>query len=701
MGVGASVGVTVVTGGSTAALDRNLTAGGAVDVRAETAYASTVEAEASAQGSIPEVRNADKEANNQVNANPNQGSDVALPSIQEKMDEGNTESKKESGNESAKVGVAASLSVNVISATNEARIGDGVVVSAGGAVAVRAVGGTDATAKAQGSTLSLDTEKSVGAGVSLNVAVVTNRASIGTGARVTGDSIAVEAVQPPLARDEQIAWGLAAAGGKDDGVGGSIAVNVGVLRNEAVVGSGATLRAQDGDISVRASQVLGVQGIAAAAGFGQNDAGVGAAAAVNVIDRDTRAVIGDGATVDATGTTLVLADASLERIVVDAPVLPDEADPGVTAVAMSGGISQGGTAVGGSVALNVFLFDTEAIIGAGAQVNKVLAGGAGQDVTVAAKDVSFITNVAGALAASYSGVGVGIGLDVNTDGDFSLLAEGDETVISTAASLGLSGGSSAVGGSVSVQVFVTGTRAALEGVRGNGVAVATGGDATVFANADFDATMVAGSFAFGTNAGVGVSNSTLVHTDTVEALVGDSSEITVGGDIGLSVDALSTERVITIAAAGAGSSTAGVAGSAAVSIYNEVTRALIGPGVTLTLESAGASAPGVRVQAQDNTEQISVTGSVAGGSTAGVGAGAGVTSLTKRTDAAVSSGVTADVEGSMRVESLTREQLTGVAGAVGIGGTAGVAGATGISVIDVITRAFVGDDPADSVASRG
>ena len=62
-----------------------------------------------------------------------------------------------------------------------------------------------------------------------------------------------------------------------------------------------------------------------------------------------------------------------------------------------------------------------------------------------------------------------------------------------------------------------------------------------------------------TSAGVGVANTTLVHTDTVEARVGNRAIVNAAGVDGIDVSATSSEEFISITAAGGVASSVGIA----------------------------------------------------------------------------------------------------------------------------------------------
>ncbi|MCW5626703.1 MAG: hypothetical protein KIT73_18450, partial [Burkholderiales bacterium] len=98
---------------------------------------------------------------------------------------------------------------------------------------------------------------------------------------------------------------------------------------------------------------------------------------------------------------------------------------------------------------------------------------------------------------------------------------------------------------------------------------------------------------------------------------------------------------------------------------------------------------------------VSVAGAAAGAGTAAVGVGANVSVLNKRSDAFIGSGVTAFTDGDIVVSADSTEDFSTFAVAGGGSGTVSVMGAAGVPVFDIVTRAFVGDDPSDTAASRG
>src|SRR5207245_1437583 len=85
-----------------------------------------------------------------------------------------------------------------------------------------------------------------GVAAAISVNIVSNSARVGASAIVTGVGVTVEAVTPTGERNDIIVWGLAAAGGKSDtAVAASIGVNVLIFSNRATVGAGATVTSTD------------------------------------------------------------------------------------------------------------------------------------------------------------------------------------------------------------------------------------------------------------------------------------------------------------------------------------------------------------------------------------------------------------------------------------------------------------------------
>ena len=579
--VGVSVGVAVVDETVEATLARNLgvesDSNGSVTVSSKADVASTIEVKASAGGTDSSGSNSDDEAGSQTN-NPNvtreEGSQ-SLPSAQTESSSASSEAEGSSGTGSSGVGVAAAVAVNVVDVSNTARIVSGADVYADGAVTVSAEAEVDATAKAVGSAISLESESNnVAAAVGLNVAKIQNRAFVDSGSTVQGAGITIEAVVPGDAVDEFIVWGAAAGGGQGDaGVAGSVGINVIKIETEAGARSGSVLKST-GNLTVDAETDLGLQNLAVAAGFSTGEAAVGAAVAVNVVKgiaedapMSTTAYI--AGTADATGAMSISAETDLAPINFSKNILGYDLSIDLTAVAIAGGATAGEVGVGAAAVVNVFDVTTLAYIGDGAQINQDAGFGPKGSVSLNAVSDTEVFDLAGSLGVSLGAAGVGVGLDVTlidkdtrayigsgaqvtSGGGITVDADSSEDLLSVVANAGVSE-TAGVAASVSVQVIDTTTRAYIaDSLPATPADVDAAGNVSVTADGHFSSTMIAGAIGAAGTAGVGLSATTLVHTDTVQAFVGENAVVATGGAVGLTVAADSNEDIISIGPAGGG-----------------------------------------------------------------------------------------------------------------------------------------------------
>ncbi|MDN3720475.1 hypothetical protein QW131_17590 [Roseibium salinum] len=138
------------------------------------------------------------------------------------------------------------------------------------------------------------------------------------------------------------------------------------------------------------------------------------------------------------------------------------------------------------------------------------------------------------------------------------------------------------------------------------------GNVTVSADGDFELFALAGGVAFGFGgSAVGISSVVLVHLDNVKADVKGHASIVTDGAIGLKIEATSTDDVTTVAAAGSGSgSGAAIAGSVAVTVLDETTIANLGANSSVNALN-GSNDPGVRIYAEDETDILTISGSLA------------------------------------------------------------------------------------------
>ena len=725
--VGASVAVDYINPTTTADVARNLTAS-AITISSSMTTSSQATAKASAGGEGDKdskgdtSKSADQQSSDQVGNDPNtsgktptQDSSKSTPQAGDSTSQANTQTSDNTGDsDSGGVGVAAAVAVNWVISHNTASVVSGVHLSSSGDILVSAVNQTTANAFALGYSgdTNLSSDTAIGAAVGLNVANVTNTAVVHSNANVrsTGGNITVEAVAPASKKNEFIVWAVAAAASKNDvSVAASIAVQVLLVHTNAYIEAGVTLDTPD-NITVHAQTPIGLLDLAVSGGFSESGTAVGGAIAVNVLDPiDTEAYIDSGTVsnithVDAGGALLVKAEASLDPL---APQLPSSASrlqglvPQVSSVAI-GGSAGGGSdpAVTGSVIVDVYTLKTNAEIKPGVHVNDTRQPVSGQSVEVTAQDDTHVINVAGAVALSSEGAGVAVSIVVDVidktitasiddsahvyaGGTVTVQALSTEQLFELAVGGGASGSSAAVTGSFVVVVLGeaagTGTKAWIGDAN-----VTSIGQTHVKASDSADQLQLyAGGITIsGSSAGVGVSLDLLIRQGTVDAHVSGGAQLTVGS---LLLEAVQNGNLQLVTAAGAGGSSAGIAGSVIVDVFTDNT--------TATLDGTTNASGTVAVEATDTTNVLGVAGSLSIGGDAGVGVGTDIEVITKTTQALIAptADVTTTSGGDVTVDATSAETVLSIAAGIAVGGTAGVAVNATVSVYNITTTATIGD----------
>ncbi|MCU0255242.1 MAG: hypothetical protein MUF60_00715, partial [Vicinamibacterales bacterium] len=170
--------------------------------------------------------------------------------------------------------------------------------------------------------------------------------------------------------------------------------------------------------------------------------------------------------------------------------------------------------------------------------------------------------------------------------------------------------------------------------------------------------------------------------------------------------ATSTQSLSTYAIGGAGGSTAGVAGSATVTVVDDTTIARIGDrpaGAQADAEVRAGTGTGttgdVVIKADSTLDLLSTAGALAFGGKAGVGAGVDAGSITRRTDAVIGRSAKVSADGAVRLEAEAESTITTVSVA-GVGsGKVAVGLTAGVSVLNLPTRAWI--DAGAEVVARG
>ena len=362
-------------------------------------------AKATAGGEDENEDDADAQADAKTNNNPNNGGDKTLPKAEDETDDANTETNDKASTDSSGVGVAAAISVNVVTAVSEATISDNVTVAATGDVTVESSADVDSTSKATGEATTIDDSNNVGAAVAVNRGDVNNRALIGNNANVLGSEIRVAAITTGAETHDMMAWADAAASGSGDfGIAGSVGVNVVDVTTDALLQPGSQVTATN-SLDVIAESAVNPQTLAGALGVSSGTS-VGGAVAVTVMDLDTQAIVDGNA--DASGVMTIDASATVRPTKFDIQDLSPADDPIATSVALGGGVSSGDVGVAGAVVVSVYNVDTTAKISDGSMINQIgFVPLPTQTVNVLATTDLETFSLAGSLGASLGATGVG------------------------------------------------------------------------------------------------------------------------------------------------------------------------------------------------------------------------------------------------------------------------------------------------------
>jgi hypothetical protein len=485
-----------------------------------------------------------------------------------------------------------------------------------------------------------------GIGAAGAVVVVDNitRAALADGTGSSGAVVVLAAGTVGLsAVATQSATTIAAAGGVAGtaGVGAGGAVYVLETVTEALVGDYARIGAASpgspvGALSVTASDESDLTTVAGAFGGG-GSAGVGAAAAVGVLDKTITARIGTGASVHATNVLL-------------------SADDLVSASTVGVGVGVGGAAgVAGAVGVFSVADTTTALIASQALVHSL-----GNVAVVAVNGTSLDTISGGAGIGGSAGVGASVSVNlVDTTTHATIAGAADVTALAQGAA----------------QTY-------LAGYQGNFVNYGSDED---FEGPDLEA--------YELDAGTGSTTAPLTAEDAFTAGLSllarkrVSTEVT-GSARGVIVNAATATEIRSLAVSGAVGGAAGVALSADVPIITTDTRATIGVNARINQGAGTANAAqSVTVAAASDLYHFGLAGSAAGGGAAGVGGGASVAIVDLTTMASIGDDTLTSAAGDIAVTARASEDLMSAAAAGAFGGYAGVAGGVTTLVIDTHTTA--------------
>lgn len=294
-----------------------------------------------------------------------------------------------------KVGVAASVSVNMLSGSTTAQVKDGASVQADATGAesaqqarVGAYHHDDVTAGVGG----VGVGGAVGVGGSVDTTILSHQtlAQVQSATVAARNQVAVKAAH--TAATQQIVVGAGGGGAASLSLSGNVLLAK--MNTQALV-DGGTLRSTGGNVTVQADSVLAAEHIAG--GLSASGAvSVGATAVVTLVEQQTRAATLGNSVIDGAGQTRVEANSEQD----------------VDVKAATGSVS-GGAGIAGTVAVTVLKGQTDAAIGGGTRVNQnIVSTAEAQSVSVKATDTTTVDNKLGSLGVGITTGGIGATADV-------------------------------------------------------------------------------------------------------------------------------------------------------------------------------------------------------------------------------------------------------------------------------------------------
>ncbi|UUT35880.1 beta strand repeat-containing protein [Microbacterium elymi] len=369
VGIALALALAVVADDVHATLSRDLHAHGPVTISATGSSTNEGGTDAAAPGSSGQTAGGINATANRVLG---QGNAVSTLNTGKGAAKTSTPTAGTSDNGGASLSIAGAFTILIVTTWSRATIGDHLsIASDTGTVTVASSANTDAVGEANGSTATKGSV-GVGAGVAVNDVSMTNVATTGASA-IDAHGLTVTATMTPVDSEDgesdtvHTVSATATSGASNAakvGVAGALAINIVSADTEALIPSGASADAHEGDVTLTAvfvqhdtaeasskagfktcAQVLGLPCNISTAITGQDATGaglgVGASVAIQVLTPTvTIAQIADGVPVAAGGDLAITADS--ER--------------SVTTIAEAG--TKGGSAFSPAVALVVDTGDT-------------------------------------------------------------------------------------------------------------------------------------------------------------------------------------------------------------------------------------------------------------------------------------------------------------------------------------------------------
>ena len=555
----------------------------------------------------------------------------------------------------------------------------------------------------------------VGAGLSstviVNHGVVT--ALIGNGLNYTGGHLTVNA---DAGTDILTLLVAASAAAKDTSdptaqtqtaISGVVNVYVSDMTVTAGIGEDAAMTSS-GDVAVSAAHTLNHIGVVGGASL-SSGLGIGASTGVFVIGQDVLAYIAQGGHVTA-NNIYVTADqnSKLIEIIVNGALAAGSDAKAAISVSPAVHVVKNKT----NAYLGTPLADPKAAVAKSSRFN------AANNIEVKALDNTFILVVSGGAAVSTQNSGVGGSVQVNVflkevnaivgtgtaNAYVTVVAPGRLLVDARSSEdiyafvVGLGGGSKAsAAGSVDVLVLSNQVTAGL----GDYVRVGNEqnkGDIEITASDRLNQVTATGSVVVSTGgAAIGLANADIIIDGDVNAYIGKQAVI-YGKNV--TVQAASQNNLVSVVISG-GVSTGGaeVSGSVLVTVLNQNVKALINEGSAVYADGQ------VKVHALSDVNLVDAVGNL-GVSTGSAAVGGAVDTVVfgGKTLAIIEKGVTVDATGNIRVIAEAKENLTNVViGLSASGGNAAVSGSVAVITKQQLVAAILGhmDESAKTVDGTG
>ncbi|MHB1243241.1 MAG: beta strand repeat-containing protein, partial [Gaiellaceae bacterium] len=387
--IGVAIALTFADHDTEASTARSIGAGGAVSFQALASSTASATSTASAEGA-PGDGDAGAPAggvNGQI-AGERAAADGQAPAG---GGSGATDEPSAEDSSGTGVSVGAAISLTIALSSSLASVADGVTISAGGALTLRSSASSDAASAADGTASSAE-GTAIGVGVAITYAEVLNRAIFGD-ADATAIGVTVEAVT--AGEHELSAEAKSGASAGDIGVAGSFALGIYTITTSGLIESGANVDAGGGNVSLKAESAVTAKVEALPAedtsGPTPESVGIGASIAIAIVNDHALAAIENDAVL--TGA----ADLALHAEALDA----------LTTTARTGAASAE-VAVAPAVAVAIHNVSSRTLIGSLSSAGTLVSSGAVD--AKAELTASAVTVGSGDAEGDDAAVGVAIAL---------------------------------------------------------------------------------------------------------------------------------------------------------------------------------------------------------------------------------------------------------------------------------------------------